>query len=275
MIKREPPCDYCLDEKCGGTRACDCSTCDINHCCPKVLWPTIRITTRCTQRCGHCCYDCSPDRDDMMTLETAREVRTFLDANRIQIITLMGGEVFCHPQWADIVPLLAEGRQFVRLVTNGDWADGSGTFLDGLEGLQDRMVVSISKDRWHTNARVEAALQECEDRGFVTKVTTESEDNLDNIVPIGRGEFHFGFYSMMGCHCHNPENHYHFLIDEQGVVYKCGLGSWDYTSVQRHLDGSFAPRFKEFNQAFYGSFVGSCAHCIRAWSHVVRKEGTG
>ena len=262
---RKSPCAFCIEESCRGSRDCDCSACEKLTTCPRVLRPVIRVTTRCTQRCEHCCFACSPDRDDHMTVETARGVRQFLDANNIWCITVMGGEVFCHPEWATIVPILLGGRDYVRIVTNGDWADGTGAFLDVLEPFRDCVKLSISRDRWHTNARVEAALAECRARGFHHSVTTDDEDNLDNIVPVGRGEFHHSFYNMMGCHCQNPDCKYSFLIDEGGTVYKCGFGVWDYTSIDDHLEGGFAARFKEFNQVFYGTFIGSCARCVRAW----------
>jgi len=262
-------CAYCIEEECGGTRSCNCETCDKRGVCPKVLRPTIRITTRCTQACGHCCFGSSPKRNEMMTVDTARSVARFLDAHNIWYAALMGGEVFCNPDWAEIVNIIAAGRDYVRLVTNGDWA---GTdFLDHLEDHREKLVIAISRDRWHTNRHVDAAIAECEARGFRYTVTSEEEDNLENIVPAGRGDLHYGLYSSFGTYCSNPDKKYTFLIDEEGEVYKCGFGVWDYANVSEYQEGGFEERFKFFNQKFYGCFVGNCAACQRAYHGARRK----
>lgn len=68
---------------------------------------------------------------------------------------------------------------------------------------------------------------------------------------------------MMGCYCHNPANKYSFLIDEEGYIYKCPFGVWEYANVSDYLNGGFSVRFKEFNKKFYDIFIISCASCIR------------
>jgi hypothetical protein len=257
------PCAYCIEETCGGTYDCDCESCEKRDSCPKVLRPTVRITTRCTQACGHCCFRSGPDRSEMMTVETARAVADFLDSNDIWYVALMGGEIFCNPDWAEIVNVISAGRDYVRVVTNGDWA---GTdFLGRLEGPREKYTIAISRDRWHTNRNVDAAIAECEERGFRCRVTTPEEDNLENIVPAGRGDLHYGLYSSFGCYCRNPEKKYTFLIDEGGEIHKCGFGVWGYSNVSEYREGGFAARFKEFNRAFYGCFVSNCAACLRAY----------
>lgn len=259
-------CDYCIEEECGGDRIgrCDCDHCDKLESCPKVLRPTIRITTRCTQACGHCCYGSSPKRSEMMTVETARLTARFLDANGIWYASIMGGEVFCNPDWEAIVSILCTGREYVRLVTNGDWV---GTdFLDRLTSHRDILNVAISNDKWHSNANVEAAAAECDAKGFRYCVADPEVENDDNVIaPIGRGEYHYGLFSMFACYCHNPEKHYTFLIDEDGLIYKCGFGVWDYADVGDYVDGGFAARFKEFNRTFYKAWIPSCTACRRSY----------
>lgn len=259
------PCSYCIEEECGGCRKgmCDCSSCKHVDECNKVLRPTIRITTRCTQACGHCCWGSSPSKSDMMTIETAKVIQRFLDANNIWYAAIMGGEIFCNPDWAEIVTILSTGRDYIRIVTNGDWA---GTdFLDRLPAPIDRFTIAISRDKWHTNTNVDAAIAECEAKGFRYRVTRDDEDDDEGIVPVGRGGFHYGLYSSFSNYCTNPERKYTFLIDEGGVIYKCGFGSWDYATVEEYAEGGFAERFKEFNQIFYKTFISNCASCLRAF----------
>jgi hypothetical protein len=210
-----------------------------------------------------------------MSLETAHLVAQFLEANEAQQFTLMGGEVFCHPQWQELLPILlsVESASYVRIVSNSDWVEGGDSaFLTALEPYKGKVKLSLSKDRWHNNKNVEAASEELERRGFKYDVTQSNEDDPDGIVPVGRGEFHSSLYSFMACYCHNPVKKYGFLIDEEGLIYKCGFGAWDYSSIHEHLEGGFAARFQEFNRKFYGVFIGSCASCQRAWSHAKHEE---
>ena len=68
----------------------------------KVLYPTIRITTKCTQKCRHCAFECSPERSDFMEIEEAKEISKFLRNNGITQINLMGGEFVQHPNWSTV-----------------------------------------------------------------------------------------------------------------------------------------------------------------------------
>lgn len=263
------PCDYCIEEECGGGKKmhqCDCDKCANVDKCNKVLWPTIRITTKCTQSCGHCLYECSPESSKMMTISMARKIAKFLKVNHINIITIMGGEFFCNPDWKEIIPILCENVRYCRLVTNGDWAaKDADAVLDVLKPLDDILKISISKDHWHTNKHVKKAIKACKDADLRYNVTSEEEDNDENIIPVGRGQFHYGMYAMFGTYCHQSEHKYHFLIDEEGDIFKCGAGIWNYTDVDSNMKGDFAAIFKKFNQAFYEQFISNCMRCAMAY----------
>jgi len=207
----------------------------------------------------------------MMTIETAGRIRLFLDANHIGIITLMGGEFFCNPSWREIFDILVPGMKYVRLVTNGDWATDVSV-PDFLKKFKN-MKVSISDDRWHTNEHVESAVRLCGEYGINCNTASESETTEDSVVPVGRGELvGFGFYSMFGTYCSNPEHVYSFMIDEEGNISKCMFGMWVYTHVDEHADGSFAPVFKETGQIFMTTFISNCASCARAYLREKRRQ---
>jgi len=260
------PCDYCIEEECKGKRNCNCGTCSKRSQCVKVLHPTIRITKKCTQKCSHCLYECSPDCKEQMTIEMAQKISKFLIANDIQIITIMGGEFFCNPNWKEIVKVLCQPVNYCRLVTNGDWAKSqSKEVLETLSPFKNILKISISKDQWHTNQYVEKAVEACKEYGFEHNITTSEEDSTEAIIPIGRGEWHYSFFGSMSCYCSNPQHHYSFLIDEEGKIYKCSPGTWDYATIEEYLTGGFAKRFKEFNQKFYSIFIPSCKACQRVY----------
>lgn len=259
------PCDICIDEKCNGKKNCDCLNCKMQSECNKYLKPTIRITTKCTQSCSHCCFSCSPEGNKMMSLKMARKIKLFLDNNEIKVINLMGGEFFCNPDWFGIIDILAKNLIDVRLVTNGDWANSYKLkeILLLLLKANNNIHLSISKDKWHTNQYIDLAEQFCLDNNIKYNVATKEETTNDSIVPIGKSKWETNFYSLFACHCEHPDKHYSFLIDENGTIFKCGFGIWDYANIDEYLQGGFAKRFKRFNQVFYNkTFIPNCRVCI-------------
>ena len=253
---RHYPCDICIDHKCGEYEnpSCNCAECESAHCCPKLLGlsATIRITDKCTQSCAHCCFSCTPKSDKFMSITTATNIAKFLKNNPVHDVNLMGGEIYCHPRYKQILEHIIPSVKIARVVSNGDWADDHPAFADFLAKFEN-VYVSLSKDRWHTNKHVEKAVELLKAAGVTYKVETPEQDNDKNIVPAGRGELVDNFfYSTFACYCHNPEQMYNFMINETGEIFKCGFEQWNY-----------AKRFKEFHKVFHDTFIPSCAACIR------------
>ncbi len=261
------PCDICLEKTCkatNGVGTCNCKKCKVSNICNRKLRATIRITLKCTQTCSHCCFSCSPTKDTHMSIDTARIIAEFLISNEVHSVNLMGGEIFCNPDWKAILDLLIPAVKYARIVTNGDWSTEMPEFAEYL-AKYDNLAVSISKDKWHTNKNIELANDLLVKNNVITK-TSDLKETDDGLVPIGRSMYGFGIYSMFGCYCHNPEHEYSFLIDENGKIYKCGFGVWDYANVHEYSSGGFPARFKEFNKVFYSTFIPSCSRCINAYN---------
>jgi len=260
-------CEICLEKECkakGGVGSCNCSTCSFKNSCPKTtLHPTIRITKKCTQTCRHCCFSCSPIQDVHMSTETAMVIAEFLRVHEVKVVNLMGGEICCHPNWREILDILLPAVKITRIVSNGDWVQVEPEFAEYI-ARHNNCYVSISKDRWHTNKNILEAEQVLIKNDVVCKVSDLNEEEF-NLVPIGKSLFGDGLYSMFGCYCQNPEHQYSFLIDEEGKIFKCAFGVWDYAEVHDYRDGGFFERFKEFNKVFYGTFIPNCARCISAY----------
>lgn len=262
------PCSICLEEDCGGKKSCNCSTCSRRKECPRFLKPTIRITTKCTQSCSHCCFSCGPDGDRFMSLGVAEKTGEFIANNEIKVITVMGGEFFCHPKWKDVFKRLIVGRGLarVRLVTNGDWAFIlTQDTLNALEPYKDILKVSVSKDRWHSNQYVDAACDALEKKGFLWNLPSEEESSEQGIIPVGRSMYSANFFALFSCYCSDRNHKYGFLIDEDGEIYKCSVGRWEYANVSEYTDGGFAERFKYFNKEFYSVFLSNCVNCSRSY----------
>lgn len=274
-------CNICLDPACetrnGGEKKCNCDTCSNRDNCPRYagLKPTIRITRKCTQACSHCCFECDTNCGEMMSVVKAREISRFCQANDITVCEIMGGEFFLNPDWAEIVPILATGMKQVRLISNGDWAASTPLATKITETLSDlpQIHVGISKDQWHTNAHVDQACAYLKDADIPFQTPEPEEVTEATIVPVGRAEGNcFNIYSMFGAYCHKESKKYNFLIDEDGRIYKCGFGIWNYAEVEEYLDGGFDERFKECNMKFYGVFVSSCTACQKMSARAKAEE---
>lgn len=266
-------CDICLEPDCTEGK-CHCDSCKNLAQCPKYLHPTIRITNKCTQQCAHCCFSCSPSGEKMMTVDTARDIAQFLASNEISSLNVMGGEFFCNPDWYPIMEQFLNTGSVVRLVSNADWYNDD-TVKNGLIALNTEtkgsLYLSLSNDRWHTNVGVKAAEEYLKTHNILYTVESKEQASEAGIVPIGRSESSYGFYSMLACYCHNPEHQYSFMIDEDGVIYKCSFGVLGYANIKDYMDGGFNTKFKEFNRKFYSAFIPSCASCIRAFNGRSRK----
>lgn len=268
------PCDICLEKECkakGGVGSCNCEKCAVRKECNKKLCATVRITLKCTQSCSHCCFKSSPQKETHMTINSAKKIAQFLNKNEVNSVNLMGGEIYCNPDWREILDIIIPSVKFARIVSNGDWATDEPSFAEHI-AKHPTAYVMISKDQWHTNKNIKKARQLLLKNDVLTKTSDLNEQEF-NLVPVGRSEYEMGLYSMFGTYCSNPAHHYSFLIDEVGTIFKCGFGIWDYAEVDEYLDGGFAERFKEFNKIFYSTFISSCSSCIRSYqfSNVKRK----
>ena len=243
---------------------CNCKECKLVDECYRFLHATVRITNKCTQKCSHCCFESSPESNIMMSVDMAEKIAAFVKNNGVRHLNLMGGEFFCNKDWFEIFDKLISSTKFARIVTNGDWVNSEPTkekLKKLVEKYGNKIHFSISKDKWHTNKNVDAAESFFKSIGAKCNVATPEETKEESIVPVGRGQFHFGLYSMFGCYCHKPIEMYSFLIDEEGDIYKCGMGVLQYANINDYIDGGFRSRFKEFNKKFYKVFISNCHRC--------------
>lgn len=79
----------------------------------------IQLTTRCNLECMHCLHSCGRDRHDkLISGQKWVEILRDLEANRMRIVTLTGGELFTHPDIDTIIAPLHEMRMRFVILTN-------------------------------------------------------------------------------------------------------------------------------------------------------------
>ena len=263
------PCSICIEEKCGGKHTCNRESCKVSRECNKFLKATVRITNKCTQECRHCCFASSPRSNIMMTPGMAKDVNQFCQVNGILRLNLMGGEIFCNPEWYEILQTLTAGMIITRIVTNGDLVKKNRGKLKLLSNShKEKIYFSISTDRFHTNNNVGEARECLESLGFVVQVNPDYDSKTtDWVAPVGRAfdnGLWSGFYGTFGNFCKSPDNQYSMLIDERGFVYRCGFGCMPFAEISDYLDGGFRERLKKFYQRFHKTFIPNCRSCYRA-----------
>ncbi len=159
----------------------------------------LEITRRCNLHCVHC-YAEADDRSFAGEL-TLEEISRVLDEARdigMRELSLTGGEVFCRPDFLDVVDAGIDRGYHVRFVTNG-------TLLDDelLAGLCERPIklITVSLDAVSpeaherirgpgSHARAAAAIERLGEAGFHLSVITafsrlnvgEFDDLLDFCV---------------------------------------------------------------------------------------------
>lgn len=265
-------CDICFDPapSCKEASNVDkCGTCSNQSKCHRYLRPTIRVTTKCTQSCNHCCYSCSPESSDMMSVSIAKQISTFLKNHQVRYINLMGGEIWLNPDWKEILHELIENVPLVRVVSNGDFIYGNPEFVPELAKYEDKIRLSISKDKWHKPLNVEKITQYLDNQPIIYNIAGDNQLSNLGIVPIGKAEFEMSMFSMLQTYCSNPESSYSFLIDEVGDIFKCPFGIWKIGNISSFQEeSSFFPIFKEKFSLFRKVGVFTCSSCIRAHDRV-------
>jgi radical SAM protein with 4Fe4S-binding SPASM domain len=77
------------------------------------------LTLRCILRCLHCGATAGSTRPDELTTAEALRVADELVALKTDEVTLMGGEIFLHPDWLAVAQALRAGGVQVVVFTNG------------------------------------------------------------------------------------------------------------------------------------------------------------
>ena len=80
-----------------------------------IVW---ELTLRCNAKCSHCGSAAGVDRRDNLTADEIMRVCDELAEVGCRKVTLIGGEMFLHPAWREIVQKLHGLKIEVAIITN-------------------------------------------------------------------------------------------------------------------------------------------------------------
>lgn len=195
--------------------------------------PIIKITDKCNKNCKHCGYDCSYDNNNYITLDILNKNINILKQQNMNYIQLMGGELYLHPEYEQIINICCNNFKLIRLVTNGEWINDDLNFLNVLINHKDKLFTSISATMYHNNNNVNKINSVMSKNklyyAFIPKISRQ------NIFPIGRAKkTNVGNFDHPGCTIDNVKQT--FLIDENGHFYKCMFGLWKFLEYDDKIE---------------------------------------
>ena len=160
------------------------------ECC---VW---ELTLRCNLRCRHCGATAGPVRPRELTTAEALHLADELAALPATEVTLMGGELFLHPDWVAVAERLRAGGVQLVVFTNGTLLDAGR--IAQLRALEPRTVgtsldggcAAVHDDiRGQAGAweRTLAAMDTLQEAGLrVAVITTLTRRNLYELPAIAR-----------------------------------------------------------------------------------------
>lgn len=182
----------------------------------------IRVTNQCDQKCDHCAFRSSPENVGHMSVEMCKRINNWLPLS--VVMNIMGGEFTILKEYPLILLALAEGRDRVRMVTNGFWARDKRKirkFMSTMEQLKEvcpLVEVAVSGDKWHVKSG-QPAVDILKDNDVGIELVKHSWEI--ELIPMGRAwdnnlPTHEGIAS-----CKTMCN---LFIREDGMICKCPYG---------------------------------------------------
>jgi hypothetical protein len=238
----------------------------------------VRLTTKCLFQCAHCCFECGPKRDDVMSLDIARQVRTTFEGH-VTWANVMGGEITLLPNYEEL--LAALHFTDMRVVTNGWWVESEkarNKFVSVVRSLVKSgppVRFGISRDRFHPPGIGDAAMEWLktqvdfdEDWGFTATKDPKEEERA--IAPVGRA-FHNDLgdpiLRMMGAYCSAHRHRQSMTVLEDGAVTYCPFGAWPMGYLHWGFD-----ELEEIRVRIDKVFKTSCVRCWQQWDWMGGKK---
>lgn len=108
------------------------------------LQATIEVTDKCNLRCQHCYLEASCKKSDLLSWKQISNLMDTLKENHVLSIELTGGELFVHPNAADIIKKACQDFAQIAILTNGTILPPK--ILDILVAHKNKIIISVSID---------------------------------------------------------------------------------------------------------------------------------
>jgi len=192
--------------------------------------PYLMITTRCNMYCAHCCFSCGDFPGEDIKLETVKKTLRLFPKG--EMFDLGGGEPTLHPELFEIIKMVKNEGQKVRVTTNGKEKDAALRLAD--MGRRKEIIARLSVDKWHEEIDIQviAAFDERWFDKIPLKLNPDPNCFVKRqpyTVAVGRGARWND--SRQQCCCDA------WTIDPKGDVWSCGCLK---TCVGSVLDPTFS-----------------------------------
>ena len=138
----------------------------------------VNLGYKCNQACFHCHVNASPDRKEMMSLETIDEVIAFMRASNVKVLDLTGGAPEMNEHFRHLVR--AARAQDVRVI------DRCNLTILGEPGYED-LAVFLAEQQVEVSASLPCYSQENVDKQRGEGVFEKSIEGLKKLNALGYG----------------------------------------------------------------------------------------
>lgn len=172
-----------------------------------VVW---ELTLKCNAHCAHCGSAAGIDRKDNLTLAEILRVCDELRDLRCLKVTLIGGEMFLHHDWKEILKRLSDNGIEVAVVTNGILLNSEiirilndyhvsvvGISLDGPNASIHDSVRGV-KGAFNKIFSLSEAFDHKMPAVAVTTVTNKNMDSLPEFLPLLKKSYFKGWQIQIG-----------------------------------------------------------------------------
>ena len=138
----------------------------------------VNLGYKCNQSCFHCHVNASPDRKEMMSLETIEDVIAFMRASKVKTLDLTGGAPEMNDHFRQLVRAARE--QGVRVI------DRCNLTILGEPGFED-LAVFLADNQVEVSASLPCYSQENVDKQRGEGVFEKSIEGLRKLNALGYG----------------------------------------------------------------------------------------
>lgn len=222
----------------------------------------IKLTNRCYEMCSHCMEDSCPSGDHM-SWNVLRDLLSFIDFNKVNILVISGGELTTDPEFYEKVAYISKkaNKCLMSLQSNGSFIsdkDKVEKVKDLLTNYSNIMMMQVSThEKYYPNYEYTMSKRsELESISPKLKFVEDWQGRLTNIHRLGRARnlTDEEFKGMPSCSTLLSRSHQ--LDKILGRDFKLG----EFINFLEFSNHVCKPLVNEYGHVY----VGECQFCIKA-----------